>query len=206
MLSTHKLTAFSFRASHCFDNSLTNISSDSPSASQEWLMTNFTQNVSCCLARILRSETMLLCHLLQEKASNSRRELEQRNFLTFEVFGKIRSAWCVILVKLYFLRLHEQLSSRLETYLLNLAANVVASEMGRLVLLLLTSKSFDSLESIEYLKGKGFAVTKEKNVDLKRKLFGKFQHNVLKSFSKRTLHFIRWSQTNWWNLLSRRQR
>ena len=83
-----------------------------------------------------------------------------------------------------------QLSSRLETYLLNLAANVVASEMGRLVLLLLTSKSFDILESIEYLKGKGFAVTNEKNVDLKRKLFGKFQHNVLKSFSKRTLHFI----------------
>ena len=70
------------------------------------------------------------------------------------------------------------------------------SEMGRLVLLLLTSKSFDSLESIEYLKGKGFAVSKEKNVDLKRKLFGEFQDNVLKSFSKRTLHFIRWSQTN----------
>ena len=54
----------------------------------------------------------------------------------------------------------------------SLVTNVVASEMGRLVLLLLASKSFDSLESIEYLKGKGFAVTKEKIVDLKRKLFG----------------------------------
>ena len=62
-----------------------------------------------------------------------------------------------------------QLSSRLETYLLSLVTNVVASEMGCLVLLLLASKSFDS---IEYLKGKGFAVTKEKIVDLKRKLFG----------------------------------
>ena len=65
-----------------------------------------------------------------------------------------------------------QLSSRLETYLLSLVTNVVASEMGRLVLLLLASKSFDSLESIQYLKGKGYAVTKEKIVDLKHKLFG----------------------------------
>ena len=65
-----------------------------------------------------------------------------------------------------------QLSSRLETYLLRLVTNVVASEMGRLVLPLLASKSFDSVESNQYLKGKGFAVTKEKIVDLKRKLFG----------------------------------
>ena len=70
------------------------------------------------------------------------------------------------------MRLDVQLSSRLETYLLSLVTNIVASEMGRLVLLLLASKSFDSLESIQYLKGKGYAVTKEKNVDLKRKLFG----------------------------------
>ena len=49
-----------------------------------------------------------------------------------------------------------QLSNRLETYSLSLVTNVVASKMGRLVLLLLASKSFDSLVSIEYLKGKGF--------------------------------------------------
>ena len=97
---------------------------------------------------------------------------EQRNFFNFLFSGKIRSAWCVFLVKLCFLRLHVQLSSRLETYSLSLVTNVVASEMGRLVLLLLASKSFDSLVSIEYLKGKGFVVTKEKIVDSKRKLFG----------------------------------
>ena len=53
-----------------------------------------------------------------------------------------------------------------------LATNVVASEMGRVELLLLTSKSFDSNENIEYLKGKGFVVTREKIVDFKRKLLG----------------------------------
>ena len=36
------------------------------------------------------------------------------------------------------------------------------SEMGRLVLLLLTSKSFDSLETIQYLDGEGFAIKKKR--------------------------------------------
>ena len=63
------------------------------------------------------------------------------------------------------------------------------SEMGRLVLLLLTSKSFDSLETIQYLKGKGFAITKEKIVDLKRKLIRG------SSSTKLFCPFIRWSQT-----------
>ena len=55
-----------------------------------------------------------------------------------------------------------QLSSRLETYLLSLVTNVVASETGRLALPLLASKSFDSIASPHYLKSKGFAVTKKR--------------------------------------------
>ena len=43
-----------------------------------------------------------------------------------------------------------QLSSRLETYFLKLVTNVVASEMRRLALPLLDSKSFDSVASPQY--------------------------------------------------------
>ena len=59
-----------------------------------------------------------------------------------------------------------QLSNRLETYSLSLVTNDVASKMGRLVLLLLASKSFDSLVSIEYLKGKGFVKLLIQNASL----------------------------------------
>ena len=57
------------------------------------------------------------------------------------------------------------------------------------------------------LKGQRICRLKRKECWFKTQIvWGEFQHNVLKSFSKRTLHFIRWSQTNWWNLLSRKQR
>ena len=51
------------------------------------------------------------------------------------------------------------------------------------------------------LRGRRICHQKEKIVDLKRK-----HKVVLKSFSKRTLPFIRLSQTNWWILFSRKQR
>ena len=46
-------------------------------------MTNFIQNVSCCLARILRSEIMLLCNLLQEKGTNLEEGIWTKKFLNF---------------------------------------------------------------------------------------------------------------------------
>ena len=99
----------------------------------------------------------------------------------FPFFGKIRSAWCVILVKLYFLRLHVQLSSPLETYLLSLVTNAVPNEMRRLALPLLASKSFDSIARTQYLKSKGFAFCCEQfsqnpSQRLFLKDFKRFQH------------------------------
>ena len=125
--------------------------------SEECLMINFSQNVSCCLARILRSENNASLWSLVIESNQLEKRVGTKKFLHFRFFGKIRSAWCVILVKLYFLRLHVQLSSRLETYLLSLVTNIVASEMGRLALPLLASKTFDSVASPQYLKTKGFA-------------------------------------------------
>ena len=121
---------------------------------------------------------------------------------SFFLLRQERSAWCVILVKLYFLRLHVQLSNRLETYSLSLVTNVVASKMGRLVLLLLASKSFDSLVSIEYLKSKGFVKLLIQNASC----LGEVPAQCFEKLLKTNSSLIRWSQTNWWKLFSRKQR
>ena len=192
---------------HFLDKSLRNAYSTSPSKSQEYLMINFIQNVSCCLARILRSETMLLCNLLQEKGTNSEKGIGTKKFLNF--WGLWQDTICLMRYSCQAL-FPPSTRATLKSF-----GDVFAQSCcqcrckwdGTLGTASADFQVFGHTRKYEYLKGKGFAVTNEKNVDLKRKLFGKFQHNtVLKSFSKRTLHFIRWSQTIWWNLLSRRQR
>ena len=128
-----------------------------PRKTEEYLMINFSQNVSCCLARILRSENNASLWSLVLESNQLEKRVGTKKFLHFRFFGKIRSAWCVILVKLYFLRLHVQLSSRLETYLLSLVTNVVPNDMGHLALPLLASKSVDTIARTQYLKSKGLA-------------------------------------------------
>ena len=74
----------------------------------------------------------------------------------------------------------------------NQRGNVVASKMGRWVLLLLASKSFDSLASIEYLKGKGFVKLLIQNASCLGEVPAQYFEKLLKTNAS----LIRWSQTN----------
>ena len=151
-------TCSSSFATYSLKNSQTNsISSTQDKARNVWWQTFLPRSIVLLGSNSSFRDNASLWSLVIE-SNQLEKGVGTKKFLHFfPFFGKIRSAWCVILVKLYFLRLHVQLSSPLETYLLSLVTNVVPNEMGRLALPLLASKSFDSIARTHYLKSKGFA-------------------------------------------------